>query len=481
MTSILLHQNFNFVIALVLGVSTAFTILLLLLPSSYSPSQEDFIDDHAPPDAAADGQQHRRRQVKAKTSVQVVVLGDIGRSPRMQYHAISIAKHGGRVDLVGYTDSDFHPEIQGNSRINIIPIAPPPGFLRTSNRVLFLIIGPLKVLWQVWSLYYALAYRSRPSQWMLVQNPPSIPTLAIASMICFLRNTKLVIDWHNFGYSILALRLSSSHPLVRISEIYESAFSRLATSHLAVTNSMCRTLAVEHNVSASPLHDRPAPIFQPLTSTERSDFLSRLSETAQYAQDIQKGTWKLVVSSTSWTPDEDFSILLDALVSYSAAATRDFRLPRVLAIITGKGPQKEYYLSKINALCQAKQLQNVVVQTAWLSTADYALLLGAADLGVSLHTSSSGVDLPMKVVDMFGTGLPVLGWSDFEAWSELVKEDFNGRGFTSAKQLSEQLAELFGDDGSLLKRLRDGAEKECTHRWDDEWDIVAGKMFGLVN
>lgn len=37
-----------------------------------------------------------------KGSVQIVVLGDIGRSPRMQYHALSIAQHGGRVQLVGF-------------------------------------------------------------------------------------------------------------------------------------------------------------------------------------------------------------------------------------------------------------------------------------------------------------------------------------------------------------------------------------------
>jgi len=36
-------------------------------------------------------------------SVQVVVLGDIGRSPRMQYHAISISKLPGTVDFIGYT------------------------------------------------------------------------------------------------------------------------------------------------------------------------------------------------------------------------------------------------------------------------------------------------------------------------------------------------------------------------------------------
>lgn len=34
--------------------------------------------------------------------IQILVLGDIGRSPRMQYHAISVAKHGRKVDIVAY-------------------------------------------------------------------------------------------------------------------------------------------------------------------------------------------------------------------------------------------------------------------------------------------------------------------------------------------------------------------------------------------
>ncbi|TID22389.1 hypothetical protein E2P81_ATG11492 [Venturia nashicola] len=447
--------------------SAALTIFLTTLPTRYLPHQQQ----------AKEGVSEKNHN---NVTVQIVVLGDIGRSPRMQYHALSIAKHGGHVDLIGYNESDLHPEITSNSLITIVPIAPSPRIFQTSNKLLFLFVAPLKIFWQIWSLYSVLGYRTKAAKWMLVQNPPSIPTLAIAQYMCLFRNTRLIIDWHNFGYSILALKLGEAHPIVKISRIYEQFCARSAAAHFTVTNAMSKVLKNSFGVDALPLHDRPPKHFQPLSSEQRSSFLPCLPETAKYAKELQAGTRKLIVSATSWTPDEDFSLLLNALVNYSTATTSNPGLPKILAIITGKGPQKEHYISIIARLNNGGKLSNIDITTAWLSMQDYASLLGAADMGISLHTSSSGVDLPMKVVDMFGTGLPVLGWSKFEAWPELVTEDVNGKGFGSAEELAGLLAEVLGTDEKLA-RLREGAMLECERRWDEEWDPVAGRLLGLVD
>ncbi len=472
----------DFVLAVAVILSLILTLLLINLPEQYNPDhdheQEQGSSSHAGTQANS-----TRRHPRTVVSVQVVVLGDLGRSPRMQYHALSIANHGASVDFIGYRESEVPENITSNPRIRIVPIAAPPKLLQASNKLLFSLVAPLKVLWQIWSLYYVLGYRAKAAKWMLVQNPPSIPTLAIAFFICFIRNTKLIIDWHNFGYSILALKLGESHPLVRISKIYEITFSKTANAHFTVTNAMSRILKKSFNEEALTLHDRPASHFRPFTPQQRTSFLEQLPETSQDALAIVLGKTRLLVSSTSWTADEDFTLLLSALVEYSAkaAANNTRQLPKLLVIITGKGPQKQYYLSQIAKLNSEGKLSNVSIRTAWLSISDYASLLGSADLGVSLHTSSSGVDLPMKVVDMFGAGLPVVGWSKFEAWPELVTEGVNGRGFGSANELCDLLVELFRDMGVKLSELREGAIIESKRKWDDEWDPVAGRLLGFVD
>ena len=112
----------------------------------------------------------------------------------------------------------------------------------------------------------------------------------------------------------------------------------------------------------------------------------------------------LLISGTSWTEDEDFSILLDALKQYDKMAeNQSLKLPKLVCVITGKGPLKAYYQEVISKTT----LNHVQICTPWLEAEDYPVLVGSADLGICLHTSSSGLDLPMKVVDMFGCCVPV--------------------------------------------------------------------------
>ena len=52
-------------------------------------------------------------EVKAsKDMAAVLVLGDVGRSPRMQYHALSLAKHMPRVYLIGYRGERCVPAVR---------------------------------------------------------------------------------------------------------------------------------------------------------------------------------------------------------------------------------------------------------------------------------------------------------------------------------------------------------------------------------
>ncbi|EXJ87919.1 beta-1,4-mannosyltransferase [Capronia coronata CBS 617.96] len=445
-------------LTLLVFISTLVTILLLLLPSQRDPTDQ-------------------------QCTVQVVVLGDVGRSPRMQYHALSIAKHGGHVQLIGYRETDPLPELLVHPNVTITALPPAPRWLQTGNKVLFLLYGPVKVLLQAWTLWRTLSYSIPASRWMLVQNPPSIPTLLIAAIICFFRRTRLVVDWHNFGYSILALKLGPDHLLVALSKLYETSLATAANANFSVTDAMAKVLRSELRVPAPvlTLHDRPANLYQPLLESQRLAFLQRYTVLARHFNAIVDKKTRLVVSSTSWTADEDFGLFLDALCQYSASATSSHpQLPELAIVITGKGPQQQHYLDKIQELRQGDALEMVSIYTDWLSFEDYALLLGAADLGVSLHTSSSGVDLPMKVVDMFGAALPVAGWNQYPAWPELVTEQVNGRGFGSAEELADILRQLFDPASKELERLKQGARAESRRRWSSEWDPVAGKLFGLT-
>ncbi|KAJ7570886.1 hypothetical protein O6H91_01G137900 [Diphasiastrum complanatum] len=522
----------------------------------------------------------------------VVVLGDLGRSPRMQYHALSLATQAGmEVDVVAHAGTEPHPALLEDPRIHLHLIKPPTPL--GLPRSLYLLVLPLKIVIHTIHLIWMLCIKLPAPDVILVQNPPAIPTLLVVKWACWIHKAAYIIDWHNFGYTLLGLKLGPGHLLVKIHHWYERHYGKMADGYLCVTEAMQLELAQNWGIWATVLYDRSPEFFHPATLKEKHQLFCRLNDAitrpdalvdcccsdpallqSQHSEEnsivnyqsseivgslttgmcssdlekqilypqkfevgsnnekvgvnvdlkqlendasnleytlftcrlinkkkFQKETEEkqkehyfyrenrpvLIVSSTSWTPDEDFSILLEAAVMYDRRVAAhlgeldtDFPdylrtpentcpYPRLMFIVTGKGPMRSIYEERIRKL----RLRRVAFRTMWLSANDYPVLLGSADLGVCLHTSSSGLDLPMKVVDMFGCGLPVCAVS-YSCIGELVKDRQNGLLFSSSSELALQLLELFKGfpkDNATLSALRDGAlSSGSSTRWKDEWE-----------
>ena len=65
-------------------------------------------------------------------------------------------------------ESAPHPDLLASPHVKIYALAPPPAILR-SGAIPFVVSGPLKVLWQICTLFRALAYRTPAARWLLVQ------------------------------------------------------------------------------------------------------------------------------------------------------------------------------------------------------------------------------------------------------------------------------------------------------------------------
>lgn len=428
----------------------------------------------------------------------VIVLGDIGRSPRMQYHALSLSEETyiSRITLIGYHGEKVLSSITEHKKINIIRIEPInlPSFVRSSSSLIHAVLKGLGILLSILQALISIPEYN----FILIQNPPSLPIL-LANLIIsifsfsFLRTCKRIVflDWHNLGFTIFSHELKSEkHILVKICRFAEFFLSKFAHVHICVSFAMKDWLKDNFHIQNSKitvLYDRPYHMMikkvksninnDDVVSIEerhrllsqfeftdenlfqiQNESLNNISATIQTVFDVNEHkSFKLrpdrafiIVSSTSWTPDEDFGILLEALKIIEKklqfiSKDNSMNFPsyplRILVIITGKGPLKSHYEKLFKELEESKVFIYTRCRTIWLQPEDYPLMIACADIGVCLHTSSSGLDLPMKVLDMFGAGIPVCA-VEFPTLSELVKHGVNGVIFKTSEDLSDHVIRL---------------------------------------
>lgn len=80
----------------------------------------------------------------------------------------------------------------------------------------------------------------------------------------------------------------------------------------------------------------------------------------------------------------------------------------------------------------------------------------------------------MKVVDMFGAGIPVLA-INFPALPQLVKDGKTGFIFDSKEQLTNQLIEI-SNNSFVLNRLKKDVRKEASWTWSSQWNKKFGQL-----
>lgn len=410
----------------------------------------------------------------------VVVVGDLGRSPRMQYHAHALAAAGVDVEMIGHEGAPL-PQILTDPRIRIHRLpAPKLRFRIKRSKILFGLVATYDALRASLRLGAALMTIPKPDL-LLVQNPPSIPALQVAWIVARLRGARFVIDWHNLGYTILALRLGRRHLAVRLARWLELVGGRAADAHLCVSRGFSRFLAERFKLADSPgrpvrvLYDRPASTFTPIDRLEREQIRQALFVRLGIRNTATLG---FLVCPTSWTADEDFDLVIDA-VPHLEGRIRDWeagnarrRFPDLVVLVTGDGNRRAEFERRFAGL-PARRIQ---LRTRWLEPEDYPRIVGSADLGLCLHRSSSGVDIPMKVADLFGAGVPVFALDYGACLAERVRHGVNGRLFSNAWQLADLLFDLFQTfpaEPSELDRLRDGARRSARPTWEEGWTAEA--------
>lgn len=276
----------------------------------------------------------------------VLALADLGRSARMQYHARALASCGVDVDLVGFSGTPLPRSVGDDPRITVHRIDPSTLRLGRSSGIAYALVAVFDNMRVAFRLWQTLRRLERPGL-VLSQNPPAFPTLAVSWFSLRRKDVRFVTDWHNLGYTVLRLRLGGWHPAVRLARWYERRDARRVDANLCVSRGLARFIETRFGVKeAFVLYDRPASTFVPVERLERERFRQALFGRLGVRLG---GVTGLIVCPTSWTEDEDFDVVIEAVMRLEdrirgwEAAGRGRRFTDLVILVTGDGARRRTF------------------------------------------------------------------------------------------------------------------------------------------
>src|SRR5205823_512836 len=155
------------------------------------------------------------------------------------------------------------------------------------------------------------------------------------------------------------------HPLVRLARWFERRDARRVEDNLCVSQGLADFLRSRFGVRhAQVLYDRPASAFVPLERTDRERYrVALFGRLGIHASPVG-----FIVCPTSWTEDEDFDVIIDAVVRLEErirgweAAQANRRFPDLVILVTGDGARRAQFERRFAGL-PARRVQ---LRARWL-------------------------------------------------------------------------------------------------------------------
>ncbi|KAL3639274.1 hypothetical protein CASFOL_017181 [Castilleja foliolosa] len=243
----------------------------------------------------------------------------------------------------------------------------------------------------------------------------------------------------------------------------------MAHGSLCVTRAMQHELSHNWGIKATVLYDQPPEFFRPASLTEKHNGLAGAHNnnanttpfTTLVGSDIslKQNRPALIVSSTSWTPDEDFGILLEAALLYD----------RRVSALLGEDDSKiadEVVWDEIHKGKQFTYPRGLSI-ASWVSrfrrvSAYFIIRVGSTNEGCGYvwlwATRLCGFIFLARLIDI----------------KELVDVEKNGLLFSTSGELVYQLMMLFEgfpEKCDALRMMRSNLmERVSSVRWATAWD-----------
>jgi beta-1,4-mannosyltransferase len=295
------------------------------------------------------------------------------------------------VELIGFRGAPL-PSSVSAARISSIPALE---FLRARSGVAAIVVAAVRQFLLALMLTGRLI-SARKADILLMQAPPLLPVAPLAWLFARMRGARMVIDWHNSTAAMAAQRFGKGALSALVGRMERLFVGRRNITHLSVSSELSANLGLR----AIVLRDSPPSRFQPASRRMTFDVAAGLQRNAAI-MDAATESPALIVAPSSWSADDDFDLLLQAL----ALADADLDMSeRLLVALTGYGERRAGIEKAIDDL----DLKRIAVVTGWLSEPDFIALLGSADAGLSVHRSASGLDIPIKIAEMINCGAHVL-------------------------------------------------------------------------